>query len=389
MFQVKTFISILASMVNRFKATSIKSSDFNEGSVVRTMMEASAQEIDELYQQMMNGIREAIPVATYTSFNFPALKAQAAANLIRVFVNVQSKPVTILAGTLMTRSDGTLSYTVTTDVIIPAGASFGDVPVVATVTGTAGNMAANGLFSIASPPAGFVSATNLSPITNGSPAESVAAQKLRFNAYIQTLSRATVPSLLYALTRLSFITDAVGNQIERVASANIDEPYKTDPTQPPGLVNSYIHNGVGTTSPALVARALAVVKGYTDSSGAIVPGYVAAGVEVTCTAASEVPLDVIGMLTIAPTYDKPSVVAQVTAALFTYIQQIPVGDPYLSAIANDLVVQVPGVWNWMPISPPAYVASPFSAKLMPGKFQIVGWLQTATQVRTTTSGALT
>jgi hypothetical protein len=185
-----------------------------------------------------------------------------------------------------------------------------------------------------------------------------------------------------------FISDPLGNVLERVATAAIVEPYLSDPAQPPGLVLAYVHNGVGGTSSALVTRALAVLSGYNDAAGNPVAGYKAAGVRVQVFAAAEIRLDVIGMLTVGPTYDGPSVVAQVTFALYTYIQKIPVGSPYLAAVANDLVMQVPGVSNWMPVTPVAYVGVPLNAKLMPGAFQILAWLAANTTVRTATTGVL-
>jgi hypothetical protein len=387
-FQIKTFISILAGMVNRARATSAVISDYNVGSVARTLLEAPAQEIDELYQQMLQGLIEAIQVSVYNSFNFPALPPFAASGLIRVSVTVQSMAMLIPATAIFTRSDGSVTYASTADVSIPAGASFADVPVVASVVGVVGNMASGVSFTLGTTIAGFLSAVNLAPFTNGAPSESPAAQKIRFNAYVQTLSRGTLAALLYALTTLTFLSDAVGNVLERVATAALVEPYLSDVTQPPGLVQAYIHNGVGGTSPALVAQALNVLNGYIDTNGNPVAGYKAAGVQLQVAASAEIALDVVGMLTIGPTFSQAAVVAQVTAALYTYIVGLPVGAPYLAAVANDLVMQVTGVWNWMPVSPVAYVAAPLNAKLMPGRFQIVGWLSSNTVVQTTTTGAL-
>ena len=61
-FQIKNFASIVASMINRMSATQNKVTDFNVGAVGRTLIEAPAIEIDQLYQQMFNGLKEAIPV---------------------------------------------------------------------------------------------------------------------------------------------------------------------------------------------------------------------------------------------------------------------------------------------------------------------------------------
>lgn len=387
-FQTKTFLSVVASMINRARATSTKVTDFNVGSVARTLLESPAQEIDQLYQMMLQGLLEGIQTSVYISFNFPPLPPVSASGLIRVSIAVQSVAVLIPANSTFTTSDGSRAYLSTADVGFPAGSTFADVPVVSTIVDTAGNQPAGTTYTLGSPLPGFVSAVNLAPFVNGAPAELPPAQKVRFNAYVQTLSRGTTASLKYALTRLTFLTDSLGNVLERVASAAIVEPYLTDPAQPPGLVLAYVHNGIGGTSPALVTQALAILSGYTDASGNLVAGYKAAGVQLQVFASAEILLDVVGMLTIGPTFDGPTVVAQVTFAIYTYIQQIPVGDPYLAAVANDLAMQVPGVWNWMPISPISYVAAPLNAKLMPGNFQILAWLAARTAIRTATTGVL-
>lgn len=387
-FQTKSFLSIIASEINRARATTSKITDYNVGSVARTLLEAPAQEIDQLYQMLLQGLLEGIAVSVYNSFNFPPLPAVAASGLIRVTIAVQSAAELIPANSTLTTTDGSQSYLSTADTSFPAGSSFADVPVVCTAAGPGGNQSAGVTFTLGSPLPGFISAINLGPFVSGAAVETPSARKVRFNGYVQTLSRGTTASLLYALDNLVFISDAMGNVLERVATSAIVEPYLSDSTQPPGLVLAYVDNGVGGTSAPLVARALAVLSGYNDPNGNPVPGYKAAGVRVQVFAATEVPLNVIGMLTIGPTFDGPSVVAQVTFAVYTYIQQIPVGAPYLAAVANDLVMQVPGVQNWMPVTPIAYVGVPLNVKLVPGVFQILAWLAAKTTVMTATTGVL-
>lgn len=370
------------------RSTTLKITDYNIGSAARTMIEAPSQEIDELYQQMLNGLLEAIQVSVYTSFNFPALPTVSASGLIRVTIAVQSTAVLIPANTSIITADGSQTYLATSDLSIPGGASFGDIPVVAQVPGLAGNQAAMGSFTSNATIPGLVSLTNLAPFVNGAPAELPSAQKVRFNAYVQTLSRGTIAALQYALTRLTFISDVLGNVLERVATAAIFEPYLSDPAQSPGLVVAYIHNGVGGTSPALVAQALAILNGFEDANGNAVPGYKAAGVVLKVFSATEITVPVTGMLTIGPGYNQQSVVAQVTSAIYTYIAAIAVGQPYLGAVANDLVMDIAGVTNWVPVTPLSYVPAAFNVKLMPGAFQILGWLASRTYVRTVTTGVL-
>ena len=82
-FQLKDFPSIAASMVNHARAIQNKLTDFNIGSVARTMLEAPAVEIEEQYQQMFIGLKEGIPVATYSSFGFEKRAAEPAVGVIR------------------------------------------------------------------------------------------------------------------------------------------------------------------------------------------------------------------------------------------------------------------------------------------------------------------
>ncbi len=63
-FQIKDFASIAAAMINYLRASQDRVTDFEPGSVARTMLEATAAELDELYQQLFHGIREAIEVST-------------------------------------------------------------------------------------------------------------------------------------------------------------------------------------------------------------------------------------------------------------------------------------------------------------------------------------
>jgi hypothetical protein len=54
-FQLKDFVSIVAAMLNRAKATQSRLTDFEVGSVARTLIEAPAIEIEQLYQRMFAG----------------------------------------------------------------------------------------------------------------------------------------------------------------------------------------------------------------------------------------------------------------------------------------------------------------------------------------------
>ncbi|ATI15621.1 baseplate J-like protein [Bordetella phage vB_BbrM_PHB04] len=369
-FQIKDFTSIVASMINWMKSTQSKVTDFNVGSVVRTVVEAPASEIDELYQQMHNGLKEAIPAATYFSFDFDALPALPATGMVRVTIASNASDVLISSGTTVSYLNGDIDYTVNQDVIIPAGDTFADVLVTAATAGAAGNVAAGTQFTLSPAPTGFVSATNLSPWSNGTDAETEDDRKLRFRAFVQSLNRGTVAALEYGLKTTS-LTDASGNVTERVVSASIVEPWKDiDSSMPISLVECYIHNGVGSTSSVLVNRAREVIYGYYDSSGKAVPGWKAAGVKVEVYAAVEQTVDVIGDLTALPGYDKPTLVTQATEAVYAYIQGLEIGAPAILSEIIAIIMDIEGVYNFVPSAPTADTTVDKKTKLMPGAITI-------------------
>ncbi len=365
-FQIKSFLSVTASMVNRLRATTSLITDFNVGGRARTLLEAVAQEIDQLYIQMVNGLRAAIPVAIYTSFGFPAQAAVAAGGPVTLTLAAQATAYTIPATTIATPSGGgSVGFTTVADVLIPAGATSATVTIVANAAGSAGNVPAGTTFALGASPPGLVSAVAVSAIANGLDAETDDAHKIRFAAYVATLARSPVAGLYRGLKSTQLV-DASGNVLEQVVSAQVVEPYETDNTQPVGLINCYVHNGVGSTSDALVAQALAILVGYRDALGNKVPGYKAAGTHVTVAAATEQVVNVSAVLTAAPGYAKATLQPIVGAAIQAYILGLPIGVTCILAEVTELAMSTPGVANFVLSAPAADVPAGTGIKLMPG-----------------------
>jgi len=354
-FQIKNFVSIVASMINHMKGTQKTITDFNVGSVARTLVEAPAIEMDELYQQMFIGLQEAIPVATYNSFNFAALPALPGSGLITLTVAPSANPLLVPAGTVFSYQNGATGYASEADVTIPAGNTTATILVSAVTAGALGNIPANTAFISAAPlPAGFVSATNPAAFTNGTDAETDAQRQQRFAQFIASLARGTIAALVFG-AKTTALFDSNGVEIEHVASAVVVEPYIADPTQPIALVDLYVHNGVGGTSSALVTQCLNVINGYIDSNGNKIPGWKAAGVVVNVFAATEIVVNFTGTLTALPGFSKPSLQPLAQAAINNYVLALPIGGDFIVAEAISLVMDIPGVANIVPapLAPPA------------------------------------
>lgn len=371
-FQIKDFRSIVASMVNVMRANTRKITDFNVGSVVRTMLEAIGIEMDQLYQEMFHGLKEAIPVATYTSFNFELLQSSAAKGRLTFYaVGGHTEGILIPAGTLAKNPVTGRTYQTTQDVTLLVGASDISSPAVATIAAADTNCDAGSATDLVTPIQGVAGVSNLVPFTGGSDKESEESRKLRFQAFISTLNRGTNSALRYGAGTAA-VVDVNGLVTERAILVEIIEPYLVDPVlNAPGFVEIHVHNGVGLTSQALIDEVQKVIDGYYDANGAPVPGWKAAGVVVSCMAAIEVDVDVTGVITALPGYQIGDLLAAADQVVASYILSLGIGRAVVAAEIVERVMSVAGVYNFV-LSAPSTDLVPVAAseKAMPGTITI-------------------
>lgn len=283
-FQIKDFASISASQINHARAVTDRISDFLPGSVARTLMEAPAVEIEELYLQMFLGLRDAIPTATFQSFGFDRLEPAYAHG----YVSISKSPAptqdeTVYEHTLFTAADGR-AYKATAYVTWIAGRQSINVPVVATVIGLAGNVTRGQI--TASPSFGSAYTISNSDIITGRDLETDSEREIRFAEYIAALSRGTVVACRYEASRAETL-DSDGSVFEYVLRIGLAESG--------GRVRIYIYGSRGLSTAELVANAQRRIDGWKDeTTGVVTEGYRAAGVrfDVLPMAERAVPLSI-------------------------------------------------------------------------------------------------
>ncbi len=370
-FQIKDFTSIVASMINYIRGTSSQLTDFAVGAVNRTMLEAPAIEIDELYQQMFNGLQEAIPAAIYPPFGFSPLQPTSAVTNLTFSVPVapSGSGILIPAGTVCSvPGNTTVTYATLTAATIAVGTTSIIVAAQANTPGSVGNVAAGTITSISNPISG-VSVTNAQAVITGTDLETDQARAQRFQAYIAGIARSNVAGIQYGAT-LGNVTDGTGTIIESVFAANVVEPFLTDSTKPIGYIDVYIWNGVDSASTALVNAVTAVLEGSYDVNGNPIAGYKAAGVVVTVYPVTEQYQNVTCALTLAANAVLSTIATQVQQVLASYIAQIPVGGSFIMAEAYALVMGIAGVENVSFSSPTADVVVAPETKLLSGTFTV-------------------
>ncbi len=359
MFQIKDFSSIVSAQINVARSTTDKITDFLPGSVARTLMEAPASEMEELYIQMLHGLLEAIPEATYRSFGFDRLQPARANGFVSLSLSPSpSVDINIPLGTTFMTSDGR-TYSSTEARVWPAGVPLVRVPVQSTIVGAQGNVAAGAINATTLTGGAFI--VSNSAITSGRDLESDDERLARFAAFIRSLSRGTMEACRYAVS-LSRIFDADGNTAEYVTRVGEQEDR--------GYVRFWIYSSLGVPSSALVMQAQRLLDGYRTDDGTIVPGYRPAGVRVEALAMVEraVPLSI--RVSMFSGYALTTAVQQSIADIYaTTIRAIAPGTTlFLKTLVENLLA-VDGVRIIVPDSNENIACAPNEA-LVPGLLTI-------------------
>lgn len=273
-FQLKDYISIVASMINYAKATQTKLTDFRIGSVSRTLMESPAVEIEALYQSMFAGILEAIPTAIYRGFDFEMVLSTKAWGVVTVsFGTPVVDAFTIPAGSVFSATATGVTYQSVASVDVAVGDSSVSLVVECTQTGSVGNAAAGLIDAALGVSLPNNSTITSAEITSGQDEETEEERKTRFAAFVQTLARGTNGAIEFA-ARMAQVTDIAGNVSEYVSRVGFIEV--------PGSMDVYIYGANQTASDALVAEAQKIIDGYYDEvTDTHVPGYSPVGIRVT------------------------------------------------------------------------------------------------------------
>ncbi len=335
MFQIKNFVSIVAGALNYVRGTTTKITDLQPGGVSRTLIEAPAQEVEELYIQMFNGLLEAIPVATYRSFNFALLGASYASGVVTVTsLAPLLQPITVPKGTVFTAKDGR-QYASVGELTWVVGQPTLRVPVQALAAGFRGNAAVDEINASPFFPATDYTISN-TEINGGSDAESEADRATRFASYIASLSRGTYESLMYALTT-AVIKDDNGVMTEFVTRRGYDYTL--------GFNHLYIWSNLGAPSVELLNRAQEIITGYQDAvTGQRIPGYSAAGVrtDVAAMSARRVPMTYLVGLEAGYTLT-PALKQSIRNAYYSLLGSVQAGQVLRPDDVKAAALQITGV----------------------------------------------
>lgn len=276
MFQIKNFVSIVASMLNYLRREKPEITDLAVGSAVRTLLEAPATEIEETYMQMLNGLSEASLVSTFKSFGFEKRKNIHASGYVRIdCVTALMDDITIPQGHPFIADDGR-KYTAAAKVVWSKETRFCMVPATADKAGYSGNVIGSVKLSSPGFETGYVlTFVNMAGGLDEEPLEEVEA---RFRDYIYSLSRAVLDAVVYGAKSVS-VSNSAGEITEYYTRSGV--------TEIPGFIRIFLYSSLGVPSKEILALSQRTIDGYRDESGKRIYGYRAGGIKASVVPMTE------------------------------------------------------------------------------------------------------
>lgn len=338
------FTTLVRNQVTAIQGASKVLVDLTVGSILRAVVEANAAVIlwlQGLILQLLAITRAATSSGAdldswVGDFGLTRLAAVAASGQVSFARFTPSQQAVVPVGTTIQTGDGAQQFAVTLDTTNPAySASLGgyvlaagvasiNVPVAAVTAGAGGNVSAGQINTLTQALPGVDTVSNAAAFTNGVDAESDAALRIRFIAFVASLSKATKGAVGYAITSLKqgVIYTLVENQ-------------QYNGTTDYGYFYVVVDDGTGSPGSTFlsnVANAIDAVRGVSIRFGVFAPVVVTANAGMTITTAAG--------------YDHNAVVALVVAALRSYINALTLGQTLTySRLAQVAYDASPGVTN--------------------------------------------
>lgn len=344
MLATKGFVRLVQDQAAAIQARSKTLIDFTIGSILRAMVESNSSValwLQGLVLQVLALTRAATSsgpdLDTWVNdFGVTRLAARPSSGSVTFSRFTTSIQAVVPVGAQVRTGDGAQGFTVVLDAantsynaglggyVIPVGVASAAVPVKADVPSAASNVVAGAITSIATPIPYVDTVTNVGAFSNGSDAESDAALRARFRAFIASLAKATKTAIGYAITslQLGMQYTLVENQQYNGATDN-------------GYFYVVVDDGTGAPPSSVLSNVYAavdLVRPVGSRFGVFAPVVQTASVSM--------------IVTVAPGYDGPTVKGQVGQAITTHVNGLPLGATlYYNRLAQVAFDASPGVAN--------------------------------------------
>jgi uncharacterized phage protein gp47/JayE len=340
----QTFTQIVQNSVAAIQAGTKSFQDLTIGSILRAVMESSAAVVlflQGLIVQLLSITRASTSTAGdldswAADYGVARLAAANATGIVTFSRFTATAQAVVPIGAQVQSFDGTQTFNVTLDTtntaynatlggyVLGAATASISVPVQAVTAGAGGNVAIGALNVIIQAIPGVDTVTNAAAFINGANAETDAAFRTRFVAYIASISKATKGAIGYAITTL-----------KPGVSYALVENSQYNGTAQMGYFYVVIDDGTGYPTSAFLSSAFNAIdsaRPVTSTFGVFAPVVVTANVTMTITTGAG--------------YTHSDLVTLVQTAITNYISVLTLGQTLaytrLAQLAYDAS---PGVIN--------------------------------------------
>lgn len=271
-YTLRTFSGIFANFVSYLVSANVRLTNFKPGSRIRTILEAIAAALSRMSSEFYSAYLYAMRNACYESFGFGLLEGKKSTGFIRFEKSGLTSNYSIPIFTISLFGQ---VYQTVGPVTLVASHTSTDIDIRAVEPGTQYNIDSLGIdtnlgrgdiFQTSDPTVviDFDRIFNPYPISGGTDKETEEERLIRWQEFVNNLSRSTLAGILSGVKSISGIVDCY-------VTENIN-PNSGQPET--GWINIYVSDGTSNTAPNILQTVRDKISGLLNSSDF---GYKAAG----------------------------------------------------------------------------------------------------------------
>lgn len=322
MAKIRRYDEIMAEAMANMIAKQNKITDFNEGSIIHTILDTVSRLAERMYVAIRQGYNELLNLIPYSIFGFERKNGLCASGKVTFKrTAVLSAQSIIPKGTKVSGGGG--AFTTTEAAIIPSGGTESEaVEVVSEKAGRAYNVAAEAINTIDSAvPSDVIEVTNPHALSGGTDQETDAEYKERFRTYINGLSGTNSHAIKSAALSV--------NAVRSVSVKNHKPPHKN-------LYNMsiYVDDGSGGATEETIEQVSRIIEGDDTEEN---PGHLAPGINIRVLAPTAIPVD-IEMSVSVHQIDSDQAREDIRSVVSGYINSLTIGKPvFISEIITKVM----------------------------------------------------
>lgn len=311
-----------------------KVTDFNEGSIIHTILDTVARIAEREYVAIRQGYNEMLASIPYSAFRFYRREGQKSVGTVTftaTSVQVSSDDdsddgvIIIPKGTIV--SAGGLKFETCGVAKIQAGElKSQEVEAIAMEAGSKYNVAAAAITSIESAVPGVSGVTNPKPFTQGSDEETDAAFEERFKSYLSGLSGTNFYAIKQAVLSIAGIRSmAIQNH-----KPLLDNIYN---------LSIYVEDGTGYASLEMLQAVHNIIEGDGTKEN---PGHLAPGINAKIMSPTLKYIDLYADVLLLST-DEEVAKKEIEGVIINYINALSIAQPFLVSALTIKIMDLPYV----------------------------------------------